>query len=117
MISAYRSALSALQAFGTRLQSNGNNIANANTDGFKKTRVTMTDVDPQGVKAQVDRVNTPGSSVYQETGKGLETVELSNVELSSELPEMSVNSTLYKANLRTIETVDEMTGAFLDIKS
>ena len=38
MISAYQTALSGLQAFSTKLQSNGNNIANANTDGFKRIR-------------------------------------------------------------------------------
>jgi flagellar basal-body rod protein FlgC len=57
MISAYQSALTGLQAFSTKLQSNGNNIANANTNGFKKTLVTNTDVAPQGVKAQVNRFN------------------------------------------------------------
>ncbi len=36
MISAYQTALTGLKAFSTTLQSNGNNIANANTNGFKK---------------------------------------------------------------------------------
>jgi flagellar hook protein FlgE len=117
MISAYSSALTALQAFGTKIQSNGNNIANANTDGFKKTRVTLAEVLPQGVRAQVDTVTLPGTSVFQETNDGLELVELSNVELSSEIPEMNLGSQFYKANLKTIETVNEMTGALLALKS
>ena len=117
MISAYNSALSALQAFGTKIQSNSNNIANANTDGFKKTRVNMTSVDPQGVRAQVDKINTPGTSVYQETSNGQDLFELSNVDLGSEIPEMSLNSAMYKANLKTIETVNQMTGELLNIKS
>jgi flagellar basal-body rod protein FlgC len=91
MISAYQSGLSALQAFGTKIQSNSNNIANANTEGFKKTRVTLAETAPQGVKA--------------------------NVELSSEIPEMNLNSRFYQANLKTIETVNDMTGTLLDLKS
>jgi flagellar basal-body rod protein FlgC len=117
MISAYNSALTALQAFGTKIQANSNNIANANTDGFKKTRVIMAEALPQGVKAQVDTVTVPGTSVFQETNKGLELVELSNVELSSEVPEMNLASQFYKANLKTVETVNEMTGALLALKS
>ena len=117
MISAYQTALTGLQAFGTKLKSNGNNIANANTDGFKKTRVTNTTVEPQGVKAQITRVSSPGTSVFQETSSGEEPVELSNVDLATELVDMNLNSTLYKANLKTIESVNDMTGALLDLKS
>jgi len=117
MISAYQSGLSALQAFGTKIQSNSNNIANANTEGFKKTRVTLAETAPQGVKANVEKVNTPGTAVFQETGTGMDLVELSNVELSSEIPEMNLNSRFYQANLKTIETVNDMTGTLLDLKS
>jgi len=41
MISGYQAALSGLQAFDTKVQANGNNIANVNTDGFKKDRVML----------------------------------------------------------------------------
>jgi flagellar basal body rod protein FlgG len=36
MITAYQSALSGLKAFGTKIQANSNNIANAQTNGFKR---------------------------------------------------------------------------------
>jgi flagellar basal-body rod protein FlgC len=55
--------------------------------------------------------------VYQETSAGLELVELSNVDLATELVDMNLNSTMYKANLKTIETVNDMTGALLNLKS
>ena len=61
MISGYNSALSALQSFGTKLHSNSNNIANANTNEFKRTRVTNATVDPTGVKAQVEKVDVEGA--------------------------------------------------------
>lgn len=117
MISGYQSALSALQAFGTKIQSNANNIANANTDGFKKTRVTMAEVLPQGVRAHVDKTETAGSSILQETAEGLDVVELSNVELSSEIPDLNLNSYFYKANLKTLKAVNEMTDTLLNLKS
>ena len=77
----------------------------------------MAEAMPFGVKAGVDRVATPGASVYQETTEGFDLVELSNVELGSEIPDMNLNSQFYKANLKTIETVNEMTGALFHIKS
>ncbi|BHH84381.1 flagellar basal body rod C-terminal domain-containing protein [Desulforhopalus sp. 52FAK] len=117
MISAYNSALSALQTFGTRLNSNSNNIANANTNEFKRTRVVNETTEPAGVKAQVQKVDTPGALVYEETTDGYDQVELSNVDLGSEIPDMNLNNTLYKANLKTIETVNEMAGELLKLKA
>lgn len=117
MISGYNSASSALQSFGTALQSNANNIANVNTNEFKRTRVSHATVDPTGVKAQVEKVDTPGAITFEETSNGYEQVELSNVNLSAEIPDMNLNNTMYKANLKTIETVNEMAGELLNLKA
>jgi flagellar basal-body rod protein FlgC len=117
MIKAYQNALSGLRAFGTKIHSNSNNIANAQTDGFKKTQVTNSAVAPQGVKAEVSQVSSPGPSVFQETAGGMDLVDLSNVDLAKELVDMNLNSTLYKANLKTIENVNEMAGMLLQVKS
>ncbi|PHR23155.1 MAG: flagellar biosynthesis protein FlgC [Desulfotalea sp.] len=117
MISAYNSSVSALQTFATRLHSNSNNIANANTDSFKRTRVMNTTTEAGGVKAQVEKVDTPGPTTYKETSNGYDQVELSNVDLGSEITDMNLNSTLYKANLKTIETVNEMSKELLQLKA
>jgi flagellar hook protein FlgE len=117
MISASSSALSALQAFGTKIQSNANNIANANTDGYKKTRVTLAGKDPQGVHAQIEKSGTAGPTVQQEGNSGVETIELSNVDMGNEIPEMLLSSTYYKANLKTIQIENEMLGSLLRLKA
>ena len=117
MISAYQSALSGLTTFSAKLHSNSNNVANANTEGFKRVRVNAANVDPNGVKPVVQKIDTPGAGVFRETSEGMELIELSNVDIGQELPEMSLNSHLYKANLKTIETVDEMTQSLIDIKT
>lgn len=118
MFSAINSAQSALQTFGTKLQSNGNNIANVNSDGYKKTRVTAESAEPQqGVKAQVDTVEISGNYAYQETEAGGELTELSNVNMAEEMTDMNLNSRMYQANLKTIQTADEMTENLLDIKA
>ena len=79
--------------------------------------VTNTSVAPQGVKAQINTASTPGTNVYQEASAGMELVELSNVDPATELVDMNLNSTMYKANLKTIETVNDMTGVLLKLKS
>lgn len=117
MRAAYQAALSGVQAFGTKIQANGNNIANANTDGFKKTVVTMSHVTPAGVKANIHQSSNPGPTILPQTGTALEPVELANVDLATEIVDMNRNSTLYKANLKTIETADQMTGTLLQLTS
>lgn len=44
-------------------------------------------------------------------------VEKSNVDLGEEMPEMIMNKHTYSANLKTIETVDEMMGQLLNTKA
>lgn len=117
MMSAVNSALSGLQAFGTKVNSNANNIANVSTDGYKKSRVTMASQEPQGVKASVDTVTSPGPVRNEETSSGSELVEGSNVELSQEIPDSQMNARFYQANLKTLQTVDEMTSSLLQIKA
>ena len=117
MIPAIQSALSGLSAYSAKISSNANNIANANTEGFKKSRVILSTAEPQGVQVQTERVDTPGPMTYEQTSKGMGLVEQSNVDIAQELPEMSVNAQFYKANLKTLQVADEMLGSLLKTKA
>ncbi|HKJ64319.1 MAG TPA: flagellar basal body rod C-terminal domain-containing protein [Desulfopila sp.] len=117
MISAMQSALSALQAYGTKIHANANNIANGATEGYKQTRVILATVEPGGVKAKADKLDTPGPNIYTETTDGLELIEQSNVELSSELPQMMLNSHYYTANLKSLQAANELLDNVLDLKA
>jgi len=116
MLNGISSGLSALKAIQTRTQSTANNVANLNTDGFKKTRVTMVEGAPQGVAASVQRVEAPGPLVYEPQGQSEGLVEKSNVDLSEELPQMMLDRRALQANIKTIQAQDEMLGSLLDIK-
>lgn len=117
MITATGSALSALTAFGTKLNSNANNLANIQSEQFKKTRVINEETENGGVKAVVDQVNTPGMMRYEETSNGSELIELSNVDMAQELTDSNMNTRFYEANLKTIKAEDEMTQSLLDLKA
>ncbi len=117
MVPALNSAISALQAYGTRINSTANNIANSNSEGYKRTRVTFSTMSPGGVKPHVETIDQQGPVLQEETSSGFEFIEQSNVDLSNEIPKMMLDVNYYKANLKTIQTTDEMLSSLLDIKA
>lgn len=115
MIYPTGNTLSAVNAFRKKMNVTANNVANVQTDEFKKSRVTFSESKSGGVSANVEKVDTPG--ITKETirnGKIAET-ESSNVDLAEELPEMISTKTGYKANLKTLKTQGDMLGSLLDI--
>ena len=117
MISNIYSAVSALFSFGKKVESHANNVANADTDGYKKTRVRMQEALPQGVKSKVEKINTPGPVVVKQTANGMKPVELSNVDLTTELPEMQLSQRMFEANLKSLKAQQEIEEAVLDLKA
>ena len=116
MISGINSALSGLLAFQKKVDSIANNTANVYTPGYKKTRVTLASQEPQGVTANVQKIETPGPLALEQTSDGEQLVEQSNVELSEELPNLMLSRRFFQANLKVIQTADEMLGSLLDTK-
>ena len=104
MIAGMYSAISGLNAFEKKLNSTANNIANVNTDGYKKTRVTFEDNGSQGVQANLQQIDTPGLMVYEPGHEIDEPVEKSNVDLSNEM----VRKTLVTSQLA--QTDSEKSG-------
>ncbi len=77
----------------------------------------MQEASPQGVEPKVEKVNTPGPVVVKQTADGMQPVELSNVDLATELPEMQLNQRLFEANLKSLKAQQEMEDAVLDLKA
>ncbi|MEW6218398.1 MAG: flagellar basal body rod C-terminal domain-containing protein [Thermodesulfobacteriota bacterium] len=117
MIDGIKSAMSGLQAQAKRLGVTANNVANVESDGFKKGRTVLAETAGGGVTARVETVATPGPEVLEETAAGLVLVEKSNVDLTEEMPHMLLARRSFEANLKVIQTGDEMLGALLDLKT
>ena len=117
MIQGINSSLSALLGLQKKLESTANNVANVDSDGYKKTRVTLLEGAQGGVTANVQKVEDQGPLAYEQTAKGDQLVEKSNVDLTQELPDLMITKRSYQANLKAIRTEDEMLGSLLDIKS
>ncbi len=114
MISALNGTVSALRAFVTKLGVTADNIANVNTDGFKKSRATLHEDQNGGVRDEISRDNSPGFRYDVVENDDVVEKETSNVDLTEEIPDLMLTKRSYQANLKTLETQDEMLGSLLD---
>ncbi len=107
-------ALTGVRAFLTKLDITADNIANVNTEDFKKSRAELQETNPHGVTVSVTRIDTPGMPLpvdeYTSTA-----AEASNVVLEEEFVDVIATRHMYTANLKTIETEEEMKKSLLDI--
>jgi len=115
MIPAVNGTLSALQAYKKSMGVTANNIANVNTEGFKKSRATMNEGVNGGLEVAVNKVNTPGHRYQEIDGDQMVDRETSNVNLEEEIPDLMVIQRTYEANLKVLQTRDKMLGTTLDI--
>ncbi|MGD2099900.1 MAG: flagellar basal body rod C-terminal domain-containing protein [Desulfobacterales bacterium] len=114
MISALNGTISALRAFVTKLGATADNIANVNTDGFKRNRAVLHEDDNGGVRVELTKDQSPGLRYDGiEDGEKVKK-ETSNVDLIDEIPDLMLTKRAYQANLKTIEAQDEMLGSLLD---
>jgi flagellar basal-body rod protein FlgC len=114
MIHSIYPALSALRAFGQKLGVTANNIANINTNGFKKSRVDLEEASSSGVNASIRQVNTPGAFLPPDPDTG-EPQESSNVSADEEVVSLITAKHAYTANLKTIAAEEETRGTLFDI--
>jgi len=103
---------SALNALATKQDVTANNIANSESKQFKKSTVILEEGATGTVSSRTQRVNTPGVMINQPDGS-LE--ELSNVDLGQELADMIPTQNGYEANLKALQTNQEMEDIVLDL--
>jgi len=114
MFSGFAVALSGIQAGSRILGANAHNIANAQTENFKRTRATLEESLAGGVIVRFSQDQRPGPQLP--TGDDPFTFrEGSNVELEEELIHTLEASNLIEANLASIRIQDKVLGSLLDI--
>jgi flagellar basal-body rod protein FlgC len=116
MMSTIHSVLSGLGAYAKQVEVSANNVANVNTDWFKKSHTELVSVETGGVLPVVRKDDSPGPTVLRDSGYGSTQVELSNVDLGDEVVNQIIAQRGFEANLQTIKTADDMLGSLLDIK-
>ena len=92
---------SGLQAAQLRLDASANNLANANTPGYRRVTVAQEAVaENAGVRATAQRDQ-----------------QAQGVALEQEAVEQMSATYAFKANLQTLRTQDEMMGSLLDVRA
>ena len=114
MFSGFAVALSGIQAGGRILGASAHNIANSQTENFKRTQATLEESPAGGVRVSLSQDQRPGPQLP--TGDDpFSFREGSNVELEEEIVNTLQASHLVEANLASIRTQDEVLGSILDI--
>ncbi len=111
MISGISASISALNAFGTKLSNVAHNVANSNTNGYKKTVSTIAEDSQNLPKVNLMKSNAPGAIIQDE---GLLT-ETSNVDLAEEFPQMMIAQRGYEANIQALKTQNELLKSIFEI--
>ncbi len=115
MISSIDNNLSALNAFGTRLDVTANNIANINSENFKKSQTVNIEGEIGGVKTEIRKVDTGSVKPSPASTEKTAGPQPSNVDLTEEIPGAMIDEKGFQANLKFIQTREEMLGSVLDI--
>ena len=92
-------AQSGLQAAQTRLNVSANNVANAQTEGFRRDQVQAAAQADGGVRTQVNKMPQSGAHLIQD------------------LLDQKSATYAFKANLQTVKATDEMMGRLLDVRA
>jgi flagellar basal-body rod protein FlgC len=116
MIGAIYSALSGLTAFSTQIDVTAHNVANVMTNEFKKSRTEFVALETGGVLPVIQKLESAGPSILNNTGYGPAQLELSNVDLGEETVNQIIGQRGFEASLQAIKTADDMLGSLLDIK-
>lgn len=116
MISAIQTALSGLEAFTKQAEVAGQNVANVDTREFKKSNTELVSVETGGVLPVVRKDESAGPTVLSDRGHGSSLVELSNVDLGEEAVNLIIGQLGFEANLRALNTADQMLRTILEIK-
>ena len=103
---------SALLAFGTKQAISANNLANSSTRHFQKSDAILEQGANDTVRVTSQRVASPPAQVLNGDGTS---EDLSNVDVAAELVDMTVTQTAYAANVKVLQSEDEMQRTSLDL--
>jgi len=109
---SFNSSISGIRAATDVLSTSAHNIANSNTDGYKKQRVNLRSDDGSGVIADITESTEAGSLYINKRG---ETVETSNVNYIEEVVTQIKARHLLSANAAAIKYADVALETIIDI--
>jgi len=106
------SSVSGIQAAFGMLGVSAHNIANVNTNGFKKQTSTLHEGENGGVTHTVGKSTDPGTLFQDGSGN---MVESSNVDISEEIVSQIGAKHYLTANLNALKVANDVQKSLLDI--
>ena len=114
MIASMDNTVAALKAFSKKMGVTANNVANVNTDRYKKKNATLQEGENGVVRVNITKDKSPGIIYQTVEGDRMVPKETSNVDLAEEFPDMLNIQNSYAANLKVLKAQDEMVGNLLN---
>lgn len=118
MEAALHAGASGLRAASKRFAASASNTVNAASESYTPGRVVQTSPAGGGVKAEAVPVSPATVPVYAPQSPAADAdgmVQRPNVEPESEAVEQMLAQRAFEANLRMVQTADDMTRTVLDI--
>lgn len=115
MIASVQSNVSALGAFSRQIAVSANNVANALSDDFKKSRAINSEGENGTVESVITKINTPGPLVEDPLSETGELKELSNTDIAEELVNQIAAQQGYKANAKVIQSYEDTIGSIINM--
>jgi len=115
MVAGMASALSGIQAGGKMLSVGAYNVANAQTEGFKRTRALPVESSAGGgVTVTLQTDGRPGPKFFSSEDL-LSLREGSNIDLGEEIISNLQAANLIETNIASVRIQDKVLGSLLDI--
>jgi len=112
MISSVSSSVSALRAYDTSSAVSANNLANVETDNFKKSRTVFNENTDGGVKVTISQSEEENPVALLSDGS--EKI-MSNTDISEEMAQQIRDQNGYGLNAKSIQADDDMKGTVIDM--
>ena len=114
MLPGFATALSGIQAGSRILGASAHNIANTQTEGFKRTHTSLEESPASGVIVNLTQDQRPGPQLPTGDDPFIFR-EGSNVDLEEELVRTLEATHLIESNLASFRVQDKVLGSLLDI--
>jgi len=112
MVGSIQNNVSGLQAFSKQMSVSANNVANALSDDFKKSRAINSEGSNGGVETTITKIDTPGPLVDDPLSETGELKELSNTDIAEEFANQIIAQQGFDANAKSSKLMKKQLETF-----
>jgi flagellar basal-body rod protein FlgC len=115
MVASIQNNLSTLQAFSRQMAVSANNVANALSNDFKKSRAILTEGENGQVKTTITKIDPSGLAQIDPASETGQLKEGSNTDIAEELTYQMTIQQGFSANTTVLKTYEEIIGSLVDL--